>query len=68
MRRLAKKARGIAPRWGWVVATCLVGVAVVFGLGTVLPAAMESSVVGVAVRTAVCALCLAGFVAVGGSD
>ena len=47
--------------WTMAMATCLVGVVVVLGLGTVVPVVMDSSVAGMSARLAVCATCMAAF-------
>ena len=65
MFQLPFRTRPAASLWSWGVATCLVGVALVFGLATVAPVAMEPNVMGLTVRLAVCSLCTAGFVFAG---
>ena len=65
MVRFPSGRRPVAPLWSWGVATCLAGVALVFGLATVAPVTLEHNIVGLTIRVAVCSLCTAGFVFAG---
>ncbi len=62
MSRIKSERNAAISFWTRAMATFLVGVFVVLGLGTVIPVFMESTLAGVGARSAVAVLCLGVFI------